>query len=254
MTALCPNGHSSADPDWCDTCGARIGASTLPTTSAPGPTSATSAGLHSTVACPHCGTANAPSNLFCEDCGYDFTTGQTPPTPATGSVSAGGPGPAAGSAGGSPTSSSTSTVQIQAVTDPAAPAIAGWTAIVEIDPAWFEAKGRDAGTVCPPFSSSTIPLTASPALIGRTSQSKGIHPAIPLDQDPAVSRRHAQLVYDGTVWSVIDLDSSNGSYVLSGDAVPSAELPPLASGVSTALPDGTRLYVGAWTKITVRAV
>ena len=26
-TVACPNGHQSTDPDWCDTCGAKIGGS-----------------------------------------------------------------------------------------------------------------------------------------------------------------------------------------------------------------------------------
>ena len=28
--------------------------------------------------CPHCGALNAPKALFCENCGYDFTTGSLP--------------------------------------------------------------------------------------------------------------------------------------------------------------------------------
>lgn len=28
--------------------------------------------------CPHCGATSSPTHLFCEDCGYDFTTGALP--------------------------------------------------------------------------------------------------------------------------------------------------------------------------------
>lgn len=31
--------------------------------------------------------------------------------------------------------------------------------------------------------------------------------------DPNVSRRHAELVYDGTSWSIRDLNSTNGTLV-----------------------------------------
>ena len=81
MTTTCPNGHESTDAEWCDTCGARLAAA--PTEQPPVPTSA--AGSPTTpaspLACPHCGSANAADNLFCESCGYDFTTGQAPEPP-----------------------------------------------------------------------------------------------------------------------------------------------------------------------------
>jgi hypothetical protein len=39
------------------------------------PATATASGA---TVCPHCGTENLPDALFCEDCGYDFTTGAMP--------------------------------------------------------------------------------------------------------------------------------------------------------------------------------
>ena len=32
------------------------------------------------IDCPNCGLSNDSANLFCEQCGYDFTTGQAPPS------------------------------------------------------------------------------------------------------------------------------------------------------------------------------
>lgn len=100
MTSVCPNGHDSAADDYCDTCGAPIGAapaaSGAPAASSPGsvvpsgdsaaPASSTPGEDESGLApdapaaqiCPNCATRNLPDALFCEACGYDFTTGVMP--------------------------------------------------------------------------------------------------------------------------------------------------------------------------------
>lgn len=104
MTSVCPQGHQSAAIDYCDTCGApmhgdadsgaptgaRIGSAEasvepgqpVPPATPPSEQAAASApGSSSTPAtrpCPHCGLTNDVEDLFCEACGYDFTTG-TPP-------------------------------------------------------------------------------------------------------------------------------------------------------------------------------
>src|SRR3954471_21220307 len=89
---LCPNGHVSADPEWCDTCGARLGAppAAAPAASAGPPLSTPPSGAPvaraDSVPCPHCGAVNTADALFCEDCGYDFTTGQAPEPVPTGTV------------------------------------------------------------------------------------------------------------------------------------------------------------------------
>lgn len=112
---VCPNGHASASTDYCDTCGAPIGPGTAGTGSPavgapPAPPTATVASVPTgTRFCPNCGTANLGDALFCEGCGYDFTTGAkpraaAPPPDAGGSLDlsglpATGPGPAAAGAG-----------------------------------------------------------------------------------------------------------------------------------------------------------
>jgi FHA domain len=256
-TVTCPNGHESNDPEWCDTCGAKIGAPSPPPTGpsaspAPDPFSADPGGgapsgtgssgagpsgagpsaapplppppAGATLACPHCGTPNAVDNLFCEQCGYDFTTGQAPPTPEAP------PAPA-----------------------PAEP-ISGqkWVVIVEIDPQWFALKGELADQHCPAPSSSTVALTQHATLVGRTSQSRAVRPEITLDNDTGVSRRHAQLVREGDDVSVIDLSSTNGTYVVTAGSEPDADPPALEPGVATKLADGDRVFVGAWSRLTVR--
>jgi hypothetical protein len=179
------------------------------------------------VACPHCGAMNSADNLFCESCGYDFTTGQVPepapPQPAISPPDASSP-PAAGS----------------------------WVVIVEVDPVWHALKGDLADRVLPPGSTSTVPIRQHASLVGRTSQSRGLRPEIALDADTAVSRRHAQLILEGDRLSVVDLSSTNGTYVVDRDVVPTAEAAPLAAGVAAVLDDGDQIFLGAWSRLTVR--
>ncbi|OFE18810.1 phosphopeptide-binding protein [Humibacillus sp. DSM 29435] len=124
MSAVCPNGHTSGSDDYCDTCGSPIDAAAQSSPATPGsapadPTVGASgsagaggskssldldpvpaphggaaspvAGASSMLSCPNCHTENAEGALFCEACGYDFTTGAMPRDPSA---------PAAGSGGG----------------------------------------------------------------------------------------------------------------------------------------------------------
>ncbi len=74
-TTTCPNGHASTTDDYCDTCGAVIGAAANPAEAA----GAVRSGPEvpptpsSTGTCPSC---DAPvAGRFCEDCGYDVQRG-----------------------------------------------------------------------------------------------------------------------------------------------------------------------------------
>ena len=127
-----------------------------------------------------------------------------------------------------------------------------WVVVVEVDPTWYALKGSLADQPCPPTSSSTVALTQHTALVGRSSQSRDIHPEIALDGDTGVSRRHAQLVRDGDDLVVIDLSSTNGTYVVPSGSEPSADSPAVVAGLSTRLNDGDRVYVGAWSRLTIR--
>jgi hypothetical protein len=273
MTATCPNGHVSAAEDYCDTCGVPIPpggtAGTGGTAGAAGaasggalPEGAEAAGSGApapdagsgTVAaavpatggapatreqapaeahtCPNCGTDNIEGALFCEACGYDFTTGAMPRGAAGVTIGA------QVEAGESPGASA-----------PAPPAFE-WVAEVWIDPDWY--RTQEAEDPCPsPGLPTIVPLRHRSVLLGRVSTSKNTHPEIELSSDPGVSRRHAQLTTDGTRWFVEDLGSSNGTFV----APASGPLPEraIAVGPKTELSDDDRLYVGAWTRIVVRA-
>jgi len=224
MAIVCPNGHTSGDPEWCDTCGAPIGSRPLPPPSPAAAPPAPASALPAPALCPNCGAVNDAANLFCESCGYDFTTGQAPPAAA----------------------------DLAPPTPVSRPSPVNWVVVVEVDRAWFALKGTLADEPCPPASSSTVAVTQHTALIGRSSQSRDIHPEIPLDADTGVSRRHAQLVRDGEGIAVTDLSSTNGTYVVAAGSEPDAATQPVASGMPVQLHDGDRIYLGAWSRLTVR--
>jgi hypothetical protein len=224
-TYTCPEGHSSAAGDYCDVCGAPIarppdapavGSLTLP------PDTASKAGEK---VCPNCADPIVATALFCESCGYDFTTGQMPPAqpplaPPAGAAAKAGP--------------------------------IEWVAEVWIDPDWYSHEASPEATdPCPAAGTpKVVPLAGTSALVGRTSASRNIHPDIDCGTDSGVSRRHVQLTFDADHWYAEDLQSTNGTFVGAG----AAALPddPIASGQRHQLGDNDRLYIGAWTRIVLR--
>jgi hypothetical protein len=262
MTMTCPNGHETTATDYCDTCGAAMpadagaadaGASAdSPDAGTPAPKpgdtvavpildpdAASSAASGDSQACPSCGVANAKDALFCEACGYDFTTGTMPrtetSTPQAETPSADtGPDTAANSAGGS-----------------IAPPLEGdaWVAELWIDPQWYaEQSSPDSlPSAGPPV---VVPLENTSLLVGRASKSRDIHPDVDCGADNGVSRRHAQLTTDGTRWWVEDLGSSNGTFVAGAvDPLPTA---PIEVGVKREVGPDDRIYVGSWTRLVIR--
>jgi hypothetical protein len=218
-----------------------------PAPAAPASTAAAAPAAPVGLVCPNCQTENPDGALFCEACGYDFTTGAMPRDPSAGPAeladtepdgeavdpaAAGRSGvPAAGSAGEQASTSFE------------------WLAEVWVDPDWYQTQ--EAEDPCPsPGLPTIMPLRHRSVLLGRVSTSKNTNPEIDLSSDPGVSRRHAQLTTDGSRWFVEDLGSSNGTFV--GPA--SGPLPQraIAVGPKTELGDDDRLYVGAWTRVVVR--
>jgi hypothetical protein len=186
------------------------------------------------VTCPNCQAGNVPDALFCEACGYDFTTGAMPRGSAVPSATPAAPAPVAGADPG-----------------PIAPAVPlEWVAEVWVDPDWYAVQD-EADQPCPsPGLPTSVPLTVRSLLVGRVSRSRNIHPEIDCGTDAAVSRRQAQLTTDGTRWFVEDLQSSNGTYVgPASDPLPTVALVP---GQRRELAEDDRVYVGAWTRIVVR--
>jgi hypothetical protein len=188
---------------------------------------------------------NTPDALFCEGCGYDFTTGTMPrqSTPANAldldepPARPAAPGPVPGSVSGSVPAPTTATAELE------------WVAEVWVDPDWYAEQSSE--EPCPsPGLPAVVPLRSRSLLIGRISRSRNIHPEIECSADVGVSRRHAQLTTDGQRWWVEDLQSSNGTYVGPASAeLPTDALPP---GQRRELAQDDHIYVGAWTCIVVR--
>jgi hypothetical protein len=246
VSVTCPAGHLSAADDYCDVCGMPIEAtSASPRSAAPAAAAPTGDPVRGSTdapmaaqACPNCSAPNAPDALFCEDCGYDFTTGSrprplTPPDPSPATPAAAGPGPAAPADGtaGRPEGEF------------------GWVAELWVDPSWYEAQESP-----DPLPSAGLPvvrpLRGRSLLVGRTSQSRNIHPDVDCQTDSGVSRRQSQLTTDGTRWWVEDLDSANGTFV--GPASGALPTDPIPAGVRHELRQDDRIYIGAWTRLVVR--
>jgi hypothetical protein len=227
MTVQCPNGHASNTDDFCDVCGEPIKgappASPLSPPRAPAApaselsldtpvTGATAPGPP--IACPNCGDENPHDSLFCEACGYDFTTGQLPPAAAS-----------------------------------VPPAGVVWVAELWVDPDWFAAQ-EAAGSCATSGAPTIIPLRGAQALIGRRSKSRSLAPEIDCSADGSVSHTHAELTLDHDHWFVEDLGSTNGTYIgMPGDPLPTD---PVEPHQRRELEDGQRIYVGAWCRIQIR--
>ena len=156
-TFTCPNGHASAAADYCDTCGVPIPTGAAAPGAATSATPATPAALPDPVApdpqpCPNCGSPRGAAALFCEACGYDFTTGTMPRPAEAAPVSALDLGTGSGS-----------------TPPPLASAIAvEWVVEVWVDPDWYASQASE--DPCPsPGLPAVVPLTAKSVLVGRPS-------------------------------------------------------------------------------------
>jgi hypothetical protein len=231
--ATCPQGHTSSDEEFCDVCGREIGGAPV-AVSTDAPTTAEAELPAAGSTCQACGAALA--GRFCEECGQDSLA----PTPVA--VASVAPADAV-------------VADVPPVPADRVPETATWTATVTADRKYFDSvmavDGPDAsGIKFPPYCPDRhFPLAGKEISIGRQSRSRGIHPDIDLlgpPEDPGVSHLHALLLaQDDGGWSIVDLDSANGTLV-------NDEPNPLHANVPRPLSDGDRVYIGAWTRITLR--
>jgi len=192
--------------------------------------------------CPNCRAYYEPGARFCENCGLDFTTGHMPGNgggrrqtnpPLDGGY--GEPvitGNAASWNGGGSAGATT------------------WEAVVEAERDYYD-SGDDHRVPFPSFYPRRVfPLSGPRLLVGRRSESRGIHPEIDLSgapEDPGISRSHAifERQQDGS-YALLDPGSTNGTRL-------NDEPDPIEPHGPVPLQDGDRVYLGAWTRITVRA-
>jgi hypothetical protein len=220
----CPQNHQSETPDYCSVCGLAL--TGAPAEAPPAPAAPPAAG-----ACPDCGTPpDTPQQVFCEVCGYTFRTRTSGVPPVAGAAAV--PPPPA------PAEPPRPALPAQ---PPAATATVRWDVTVQVDPDLYGTRNPDAPADRPP---QTFTLFEDETMIGRAGTEVRVH--IPVAGDAGVSRRQALLVRrpEGSL-VVRDLGSANGTQVNGKDIVP---------GVDTPLQDGDRIAVGAWTRLTVRAV
>ena len=219
--ATCPKGHTSVATDYCDECGAAMS----PTPAAPATASTVEAPPDPAVTgepCPECQTPR--DGRFCEVCGHDFLAAPSP-NPA-------------------------STVEPAAI--PPAKILA-WRVVATADRAYYDRMQAqaepDAEPVAfPPFCPERrFELSGQQVLVGRRSRSRGIEPGVDLTgppEDAGVSHSHALFVATADGWSIVDLDSANGTYVNDADQqIPANQPVPLKAG--------DRVHVGAWTTLTL---
>lgn len=177
----CPDGHESTTADWCDECGAAIGAASV---AQPEPPEAATAVL----TCPACQAAR--TGRFCEECGHDSAL----PAPAAADRSA----PAARVWTAVVRADRPWFDEVRARNGP-------------------DAATLQFPMYCP---ERRFVLEQEKLTIGRRSRSRGSNPDIDLSGpplDPGVSAQHAMLLArpDGS-WELVDLNSTNGTTI--GDA------------------------------------
>jgi hypothetical protein len=255
----CPSGHDSTSDDYCDVCGLPIsdtGPTPTPAGEAPAgdapaappePDDVPTPAAPSSATCPNCSAVNPENALFCEACGYDFTTGQAPRPPSPLDLDAPAATPAAPPAGENPADLEPPTSEAQPSIAP--PLAEAWVAEVWIDPDWY--ADQDSSDPLPSAGVPTVvPLKSTSTLVGRTSRSRNIHPDIDLTTDNGISRRHCQFTTDGKRWWVEDLGSSNGTYV--GGPIGPLPADPLTPGEKREIAPDERIYLGAWSRIVIR--
>ena len=237
------------------------------------------------LSCDNCGESYGADDIFCENCGYDFITGSLPsaeenvppavvpepalapldePTPLPADASApGADGAAFGSVGGATPNDEAETALLGTEAPPtdesaAVPAEGAEVPVptklrisIEPDKDYFDAVVSEGELEYPepPPNSTEIDVNGIEFHIGRTSQSRAIHPDLDiadLTGDPAVSSRHAviRVAADGSL-SVTDVGSTNGTFV--GD-VGSKQI---TVGEVVAVDESTPIFVGAWTRLVI---
>lgn len=123
----------------------------------------------------------------------------------------------------------------------------GWSAEMSVSSEWF-AEQESSLDPPEPVAPRTIPLDDDYVLIGRHSATQDIHPILDAGSDAGCSRRQADLTLSEEGWTLRDLTSVNGTFLVrAGESFPPVEVtdPVLVH-------PGDQIFVGAWTRIVLR--
>jgi hypothetical protein len=216
MTAThkCPQGHESADADFCSDCGSQIAAAAAAPAQGPADPASVAASAPAED-CPKCTEVRDGAAQFCGVCGYDFinkTGGEVPPADPV--VAAGPP-----------------TVL------PKAPAAVPSPSAARIDVEVVVAGGR----------ARKHSLFDEESLIGRPNNKAVL--SLVIDGDEGISRRQMIITRHADKATLRDLDSANGTEVERAGV-----RTPVAQGEERELAAGDKIYIGEHTVVTVVSI
>lgn len=246
----CSLGHESAADDYCDVCGRPVAparAEPAPEPAGREPAGRAAAGREPAagppVALAPCAVCAVPmTGRFCEACGHDSLAPPPDPPPPLPPPSAS-PDPPAPPAEQPPAP--------PVVPEPGAVSWT-WVLVAAADREYFDAvkamHGPDAAAVEFPDDRGvrSFPLGGEQILIGRRRADAQVDLTGP-PEDFGVSHRHARLLAQpGGSWAIEDLGSTNGTRVNSYTSV-------LKARTRVPVGPGDRIYLGAWTRLTLHA-
>lgn len=208
---------------FCDNCGTKLSAQVAPPPMPVQPAAPVAAGG---AVCPSCQSPVIPGTAFCDICGAAIPAAapapQMPPAPVPQA-----PMPAAGGQIRCASCGATNDAG-QAFCDncgqPLGPAKPGGFGV----PAPAPAAPRVSLMLA--ASGVTFDLTGkTQAIVGRADPVSGVNPDVDLTphggDDAGVSRRHAELSFNGYQWQIKDLNSTNGSAVNNQRLAPNVSQP-----------------------------
>ncbi|GII78802.1 hypothetical protein Sru01_37840 [Sphaerisporangium rufum] len=291
MMATCPQGHESADEEYCDICGALMSGAAAP---APGGSGQAGAPAGSGPApaeagpdgpCPDCGAPR--TGRFCETCGYDFVLGggrpsppqERPAAPAAPAAPGGTTGswrpaepwrPAAPVPPAAPIAAETPAVPLPTPYpaappvapdgapsaapsgQPAAPA-AGWTAVIEADRAHYDEMVGQGG---PDAAAVAFPPYCPPRSVPLTGAQVRIgRHSRSRSLRPEIDLSGPPEDPGVSHLHAVLLAGPDGGWSLVDPGSANGTLvdgEPAEVNVPVPLADGARVHLGAWTLITVR--
>ena len=195
----CPQGHESADAEYCDICGSPNPAYSI----VRDPGLGSPAGRWSAAEpCLVCGTERVGTDRYCTNCGYDFEMDQ--PLGHGGEMAVAAPPPLPLATPPPPPLSNGAPMVSPPVSSSAPPSLA---LVTDVNASRFD----EPGSPPPPadVSERLYIVDRTPIVIGR--EGSGLD--IPIHGDPYVSRRHAEIVWTGSGWGIRDLGSTNGTRI-----------------------------------------